>query len=192
MAYRSSARTTPWSRRPASEKPGAQVVVPANYNSPGQIVIGGDAAAVDRALALLQAQGVRKAVKLAVSVPSHTPLMREAANRLAQAMAGMAWSLPALPVVQNVDARCTPACRRHPRRAGPPALPAGAMDRLRAGAGRAGVGRVGECGPGKVLAGLAKRIDKSLDARVGHARGLAGAIEEWNHERTTAEGAPKR
>ena len=86
------------------EASGAQVVVPANYNSPGQIVIGGDAAAVDRALALLQAQGVRKAVKLAVSVPSHTPLMREAANRLAQAMAGMAWSQPALPVVQNVDA----------------------------------------------------------------------------------------
>ena len=53
-----------------------QVLVPANFNSPGQIVIGGDAAAVDRALALLAERGVRKAVKLAVSVPSHTPLMR--------------------------------------------------------------------------------------------------------------------
>ena len=60
-----------------------QVLVPANYNSPGQIVIGGDAAAVDRALALLTERGVRKMVKLAVSVPSHTPLMREAADRLA-------------------------------------------------------------------------------------------------------------
>ena len=61
-----------------------QVVVPANYNSPGQIVIGGDAAAVDRAIALLGEKGVRKVVKLAVSVPSHTPMMREAANRLAE------------------------------------------------------------------------------------------------------------
>ncbi|HSR64458.1 MAG TPA: ACP S-malonyltransferase, partial [Xanthomonadaceae bacterium] len=81
------------------------VVVPANYNSPGQIVIGGHAAAVDRALALLAGRGVRKAVKLAVSVPSHTPLMREAADRLAQAMGDTAWSAPQLPVVQNVDAQ---------------------------------------------------------------------------------------
>jgi len=82
----------------------SQVVVPANYNSPGQVVIGGDAAAVDRALALLAERGVRKAVKLAVSVPSHTPLMREAANRLSETMAGMRWHDPVIPVVQNVDA----------------------------------------------------------------------------------------
>src|SRR6478735_4784365 len=56
---------------------GDEVVVPANYNSPGQIVIGGSAAAVDRAIAELNARGIRKTVKLAVSVPSHTPLMRE-------------------------------------------------------------------------------------------------------------------
>ena len=83
---------------------GTEVVVPANFNSPGQIVIGGHAGAVDRALTVLAERGVRKAVKLAVSVPSHTPLMREAANRLAEAMAAMPWQLPALPVVQNVDA----------------------------------------------------------------------------------------
>src|SRR5690349_17092006 len=82
---------------------GEDVVVPANYNSPGQIVIGGSAAAVDRALAELAARGVRKTVKLAVSVPSHTPLMREAANRLSEVMNAMAWREPALPVVQNVD-----------------------------------------------------------------------------------------
>ena len=58
------------------EASGEEVVVPANFNSPGQVVIGGHAAAVDRALALLAERGVRKAVKLAVSVPSHTPLMR--------------------------------------------------------------------------------------------------------------------
>ena len=83
---------------------GDEVVVPANYNSPGQVVIGGHAAAVDRALALLAERGVRKAVKLAVSVPSHTPLMREAANRLSETMAGMRWHEPKIPVVQNVDA----------------------------------------------------------------------------------------
>ena len=68
-------------------------------------MIGGDADAVDRALALLAEKGVRKAVKLAVSVPSHTPLMREAANRLAEVMAGLSWQAPQLPVVQNVDAQ---------------------------------------------------------------------------------------
>ncbi|WP_017164011.1 ACP S-malonyltransferase, partial [Xanthomonas phaseoli] len=84
---------------------GSDVVVPANFNSPGQIVIGGHAAAVDRALALLAERGVRKAVKLAVSVPSHTPLMRDAANQLGEAMAGLTWHAPQIPVVQNVDAR---------------------------------------------------------------------------------------
>ena len=62
------------------EASGDTVVVPANYNSPGQLVIGGHADAVERALALLAGRGVRKTVMLAVSVPSHTPLMREAAK----------------------------------------------------------------------------------------------------------------
>ncbi|WP_330970542.1 ACP S-malonyltransferase, partial [Lysobacter sp. A3-1-A15] len=82
---------------------GKEVVVPANYNSPGQIVIGGHAAAVETALTQLAERGVKKAVKLAVSVPSHTPLMREAAKRLAEAMADLDWQAPRLPVVQNVD-----------------------------------------------------------------------------------------
>lgn len=159
---------------------GAQVVVPANYNSPGQIVIGGDAAAVDRALALLQEQGVRKAVKLAVSVPSHTPLMREAANRLAETMAGLQWTLPALPVVQNVDARVhddldgiRDALMRQLY------LPVQWTGCVQALAAR-GVTRIAECGPGKVLAGLVKRIDKSLDARaLGTPADFAGAIEDW-------------
>ena len=162
------------------EASGAQVVVPANYNSPGQIVIGGDAAAVDKALALLQEKGVRKAVKLAVSVPSHTPLMREAANRLAQAMAGLAWSQPALPVVQNVDAKVhdnIDAIRDAlVRQLYLPVQWTGCVQALAA----RGVTRIGECGPGKVLAGLVKRIDKSLDARaLGTPADFAAAIEEW-------------
>ena len=159
----------------------SKVVVPANYNSPGQIVIGGDAVAVDRALALLQEKGVRKAVRLAVSVPSHTPLMREAANRLAHAMAGMAWHRPSLPVVQNVDAGVhdsTDAIRDAlVRQLYLPVQWTACVQALSA----RGIGRVGECGPGKVLTGLVKRIDKSLDVRaLGAPSDLAGAIEGWS------------
>ena len=159
---------------------GAEVVVPANFNSPGQIVIGGHAAAVDAALAMLAGKGVRKAVKLAVSVPSHTPLMREAANRLAETMAGLHWNLPALPVVQNVDAEVHAGVQSIRdalvRQLYLPVQWTGCVQALAA----RGANRIGECGPGKVLAGLAKRIDKSLDARaLGTPADFAGAIEEW-------------
>jgi len=159
---------------------GSEVVVPANFNSPGQIVIGGHAAAVDAALAMLAEPGVRKAVKLAVSVPSHTPLMRDAANRLAETMAGMQWTLPALPVVQNVDATAhdsVDAIRDAlVRQLYLPVQWTGCVQALAA----RGVGRIGECGPGKVLTGLVKRIDKSLDARaLGTPGEFAGTLEEW-------------
>ena len=162
------------------EASGAQVVVPANYNSPGQIVIGGDAAAVERALVLLAERGVRKAVKLAVSVPSHTPMMREAGNRLAEAMAGLAWHAPALPVVQNVDAQAhagLDAIRDAlVRQLYLPVQWTGCVQALAA----RGAVRVAECGPGKVLAGLAKRIDKSLDARaLGAVGDFESALADW-------------
>jgi len=148
-----------------AEAAGSQVVVPANFNSPGQIVIGGDAAAVDRALALLAEKGVRKAVKLAVSVPSHTPLMREAANRLAETMAGLAWQTPQLPVVQNVDAKVhegVEAIRAAlVQQLYQPVQWTGCVQALAA----CGATRIAECGPGKVLTGLVKRIDKSIDGR---------------------------
>lgn len=158
---------------------GDDVVVPANYNSPGQVVIGGSAAAVDRALAELAARGVRKTVRLAVSVPSHTPLMREAANRLAEVMAGMAWNEPSIPVVQNVDGEV---------HAGVQAirdalvrqlyLPVRWTDCVQALAAR-GATHVLECGPGKVLTGLVKRIDKSLDARaIGTPADFDAALAE--------------
>ncbi|MGV8961690.1 MAG: ACP S-malonyltransferase [Stenotrophomonas sp.] len=161
---------------------GSQVLVPANFNSPGQIVIGGDAAAVDRALALLAERGVRKAVKLAVSVPSHTPLMREAANRLAEAMAGMQWQLPALPVVQNVDAKVhdgVDAIRQTlVQQLYMPVQWTGCVQALAA----RGVTRVAECGPGKVLTGLVKRIDKSIEGRsLATPADFGGALDEWVH-----------
>ena len=162
------------------EASGTQVVVPANYNSPGQIVIGGDAAAVDRAIALLGEKGVRKVVKLAVSVPSHTPMMREAANRLAETMAGLAWQMPTIPVVQNVDAAVQPdldAIRDAlVRQLYLPVQWTRCVEMLAAN----GATRIGECGPGKVLTGLVKRIDKSLDARpLGSVPDFETALEEW-------------
>lgn len=159
---------------------GVEVVLPANFNSPGQIVIGGHAAAVDRALAMLTDRGVRKTVKLAVSVPSHTPLMRDAANRLAETMRGLAWSLPSMPVVQNVDAQVHEDIDgirdALVRQLYLPVQWTGCVQALAV----AGARRIGECGPGKVLAGLAKRIDKTLDARaLGMPSDLQAAIEEW-------------
>jgi len=159
----------------------SQVVVPANYNSPGQVVIGGDAAAVDRALALLAERGVRKAVKLAVSVPSHTPLMREAANRLSETMAGMRWHDPAIPVVQNVDAEVHDGAQAIRdalvRQLYLPVQWTGCVQALAA----RGVVRIAECGPGKVLAGLCRRIDKTLDARaLGTPGEFETALADWS------------
>lgn len=159
---------------------GDHVVVPANYNSPGQIVIGGHVAAVDAALAKLAEAGVRKTVKLAVSVPSHTPLMREAANRLQEAMAAYTWHAPGIPVVQNVDAlvhTSTDAIRDAlVRQLYLPVRWTQCMQALIA----AGISRCGECGPGKVLSGLSRRIDKSLDMRaLGTPNELDAAREAW-------------
>ena len=160
---------------------GAEVVVPANYNSPGQIVIGGHAAAVDRALALLAERGVRKAVKLAVSVPSHTPLMREAANRLSETMAGMRWQEPKIPVVQNVDAEVHDGVQAiRDALVRQLYLPVQWTSCVQALAAR-GVTRVAECGPGKVLAGLSRRIDKSIDARpLGTPGEFEAALSEFS------------
>ncbi len=144
---------------------GGSVVVPANYNSPGQVVIGGDAGAVDAAIAELGARGVRKIVKLAVSVPSHTPLMRDAARQLGEIMAAMSWRQPDRPVVQNADARALDSVDEIRdalvRQLYLPVRWSDCVQALVAG----GATHVVECGPGKVLAGLAKRIDKTLDAR---------------------------
>lgn len=164
-----------------AEAAGSQVVVPANFNSPGQIVIGGDADAVDRALALLAEKGVRKAVKLAVSVPSHTPLMREAANRLAEVMAGLNWHAPQLPVVQNVDAQVhdgIDAIRTAlVQQLYQPVQWTGCVQALAA----RGITQVAECGPGKVLTGLVKRIDKAIDGRSLATPGdFEAAHEAWS------------
>jgi len=164
--------------RICSEVSGTEIVVPANYNAPGQIVIGGHTAAVERALSELAQNGVRKAVKLAVSVPSHTPLMREAANRLKDAIAALDWRMPKLPVIHNVDAAVhhdLPAiCDALVRQLYLPVRWSDCVNTLAAN----GVTRMAECGPGKVLAGLAKRINKSIEARA------LGSLNEFESTRT--------
>ncbi|MBA8888860.1 [acyl-carrier-protein] S-malonyltransferase [Dokdonella fugitiva] len=162
------------------EVSGDHVVVPANYNSPGQIVIGGHVQAIDAALAKLSERGVRKAVKLPVSVPSHTPLMREAANRLGEAMTAYHWSQPHIPVVQNVDARTHEGLAEIRdalvRQLYLPVRWTGCVQALVA----AGATRVAECGPGKVLTSLVKRIDKAIDGRaLGTPGEFDAALADW-------------
>lgn len=158
----------------------ATVVVPANFNSPGQIVIGGHVDALERAMAELASLGVRKIVKLAVSVPSHTPLMRDAATRLGEVMAGLAWRHPDRRVVQNADARVEhdvdAICNALVRQLYLPVRWTQCVQALAAG----GATHVIECGPGKVLSGLVKRIDKSLDARaIGTPAELDAALSQF-------------
>jgi [acyl-carrier-protein] S-malonyltransferase len=157
-----------------------QIVAPANFNSPGQLVIAGHAEAVDRALARLQELGVKKAVKLAVSVPSHSALMREASDKLGERMASMEWKLPAIPVVQNAEARIYASLDdirgALQRQLYLPVRWTECVQVLVAG----GAVRMAECGPGKVLAGLIKRIDKSVEARaIGAPADLDAARSEW-------------
>ena len=138
------------------------VVVPANYNSPGQIVIGGHADAVDRAITALQAAGIRKTVKLAVSVPSHTPLMREAAEQLRDAIAATVWQSPDRPVIHNVDATPKTDIDAIQRALVEQLYLPVQWTRCTQALVTAGARHAVECGPGKVLAGLIKRIDKSV------------------------------
>lgn len=141
-----------------------QIVAPANFNSPGQLVISGHAEAVDRVIARLAELGTKKAVKLAVSVPSHSMLMREAADRLGERMDAIAWSMPSIPVVQNADATVhgsVEAIRDALLRQ--LYLPVRWTECVQALAA-SGVTRVLECGPGKALVGLVKRIDRSVEA----------------------------
>lgn len=157
-----------------------QVVAPANYNSPGQLVIAGNAEAVDRALAKLAELGVKKAVKLAVSVPSHCALMREAADRLGERMASIDWQSPMIPVVQNAEAKACDSLDdirgALQRQLYLPVRWTGCVQALVA----AGAIRAAECGPGKVLSGLIKRIDKNLQSRaIGAPADMDAALAEW-------------
>jgi len=159
-----------------------EVVAPVNYNAPGQLVIAGHAAAVDRAIARLAEVGVKKAVKLSVSVPSHCALMRGAADELSRRFETIAWSAPKIPVIQNVEAKSYDKLEQI-RAALAQQLysPVRWTDSVRALASR-GVTRVAECGPGKVLTGLLKRIERALDGRaLGAPAELMQTIKDWQN-----------
>lgn len=138
------------------------VVSPVNYNCPGQVVIAGEKAAVERAIEACKAAGAKRAIPLPVSVPSHCALMRPAAEQMAEAMAKVDLQMPAIPVLQNVSAEV-----------------AGDLDSLKDNLlqqlyspvlwtdsvrkmASSGVETLVECGPGKVLTGLNKKIDRTL------------------------------
>jgi [acyl-carrier-protein] S-malonyltransferase len=140
------------------------VVSAVNFNSPGQVVIAGSAAAVQRAVELAKASGAKRAVVLPVSVPSHCSLMQPAADRLAQRLAGIEVKVPNIPVINNVDvvAAQDPAAIRDAlvRQLHSPVRWVETIQKM----GNDGVRTLVECGPGKVLIGLNKRIDKEMGA----------------------------
>lgn len=139
-----------------------QVVSCANYNSPGQIVIAGDRAAVDRACELAAAAGAKRAIPLAVSVPSHCALMRPAAERLQELMAGVAFAVPRVPVIHNVDvmvhSEADEIREALARQLWQPVRWSATIEKLSG----VGVVRFVECGPGKVLSGLNRRIARAV------------------------------
>ncbi|MDQ8021684.1 MAG: ACP S-malonyltransferase [Moraxellaceae bacterium] len=140
-----------------------QIVGAANLNSPVQIVIAGHAAAVERAMEACKVRGAKRAVPLPVSAPFHCELMRPAAERLAARLAEVEFRAPAIPVLNNVDVavESDPARIRDAlvRQAYSPVRWIETVQAMHA----QGVTRVAECGPGKVLAGLVKRIEASLE-----------------------------
>ncbi|MDG9885634.1 ACP S-malonyltransferase [Pseudomonas sp. GD04058] len=134
-----------------------EVVSAVNFNSPGQVVIAGAKAAVDRAMEGCKARGAKRALPLAVSVPSHCELMRPAAERFAESVSAIEWKAPAIPVVQNVSA-AVPADLDALKRDLLEQLykPVRWVECVQTLAAQGAVQLV-ECGPGKVLAGLNKR-----------------------------------
>jgi [acyl-carrier-protein] S-malonyltransferase len=154
-----------------------EVVEAANLNSPGQVVVAGHRGAVERAMAAAKEQGAKLVKMLPMSAPSHCSLMRPAAERLRERLAGIEVRPPAVPVIHNrfVEAFDDPARIRtalveqldHPVRW---------IETVQWLAAH-GVDRVVECAPGKVLAGLAKRISRDLEAvAIQDSAALAAAL----------------
>jgi [acyl-carrier-protein] S-malonyltransferase len=147
-----------------------EVVSPANYNDPKQTVIAGSRAAVDLACERLQAAGAKRTVPLPVSAPFHCALMAPAAEELRARLAAVVLAPPRLPVVNNIDVEAVhePDAIRDAlyRQAFGPVRWVEVVQALRA----RGIGHVFECGPGKVLTALARRIDQDIAAVSMHDR----------------------
>lgn len=133
-----------------------------NFNAPGQVVIAGTTGAVDRAVDALKAAGARRAMPLPVSAPFHTPLMQPAADVMAEAFEAVSWHAPSFPVVSNVDGSLQATSDAIKlslvKQISSPVLWTECMNTLK----DQGCDRFLECGPGNVLCGLSKRIDKTV------------------------------
>jgi len=154
----------------AAENP-AVVVEPVNFNAPAQVVIAGHTAAVERACELAKAKGAKRAMKLPVSAPFHSSLLKPASDRLRDYMAELQFNTPQIALINNVDVAIVNDVAGIKdalvRQAASPVRWVETMQKVAAD----GITQVIECGPGKVLMGLAKRIDPVLvgDAIVDQA-----------------------
>lgn len=156
----------------------AGVVEAVNFNSPGQVVIAGKVAGVEKAIELLKAAGAKRALPLPVSAPFHTSLMRPAGEKLAEALAAMSLQSPKIPVVHNVHGKTE---------SDPSAIKALLVEQIYSAVkwvscveamAAAGITTTIEAGPGKVLSGLNKRIEKSLSClNIESPETLAAALE---------------
>ena len=154
-----------------------ETLAAANYNAPGQVVIAGTKAAVDRALIAARAAGARRSVVLAVSAPSHCGLMQGAAREFAETLAPVTLKAPVVPVIQNtpVAALSEPDLIRE-------ALvsqlfsPVRWVETIRLVAAWEGMSRIVECGPGKVLTGLDRRIVDLPCVSLGEPADFAAAL----------------
>jgi [acyl-carrier-protein] S-malonyltransferase len=140
-----------------------EVVSAVNFNAPGQVVIAGSAAAVERAIEACKARGAKRAMPLPVSVPSHCALMKPAAERFAESVEALAWQSPQIPLVQNVSAAVVADLAELKRdllaQLYSPVRWVESMVSL----SERGVTDLVECGPGKVLSGLNKRCVKGVN-----------------------------
>lgn len=158
-----------------------EVAAAVNFNSPGQVVIAGNAAAIARAIDLAKQAGAKRALPLDVSVPSHCALMQGAADQLAIVMQGMTFNAPAVPVVQNVNVASSDDTEQIRQLLKEQLYsPVRWVESVREMAGR-GAQTIIEAGPGKVLTGLCRRIDKNLSAlAVFDGASLEKALEAAN------------
>jgi len=141
-----------------------QVVSAVNFNSPGQVVIAGERAAVERATEQAKAAGAKRALVLRLSVPSHCELMRPAAEQLAQELANTPLSAPSIPVTGNADVKLYEDAQQiREGLAKQLYSPVRWTETIRELV-NSGSSSIVECGPGKVLTGLAKRIDRNIPA----------------------------
>ena len=168
-----------------------QVVSCANFNSPGQIVIAGDKAAVERACQLAGEAGARRTIPLAVSVPSHCALMRSAAEKLFEVLAGLVVVPGNIPVIHNVDVKVY-NIKDHDikvhngadgirnalvRQLSQPVQWAASIQKLIG----EGITRFAECGPGRVLCGLNRRISRDISSVALITRdSLAETLANWS------------